>query len=101
MTQCVEFEVNCAISDNLQLIFGATRYVSEYNEGNAVNPNPLRTSVKFFTRYRLPLIPALTDGGGENRQHRVFIVSTTLYGTFGVKQGPFPGLDLFTGYLVT
>ncbi|XNM56154.1 hypothetical protein ACLK1Z_06510 [Escherichia coli] len=33
----MEFELNGAITDNWQLTFGATRYIAEDNEGNAVN----------------------------------------------------------------
>ncbi len=33
----VEFELNGAITDNWRLTFGATRYIAEDNEGNAVN----------------------------------------------------------------
>ncbi len=53
----VEFEVNGAINDNWQMTFGATRYVAE---DNSVTPNPNlpRTSVKLFTRYRLPAMPS-------------------------------------------
>lgn len=50
----VEFEVNGAITDNWQMTFGATRYVADDNDGNAVNPNLPRTTVKLFTRYNLP-----------------------------------------------
>ncbi|MDT0943588.1 TonB-dependent receptor, partial [Staphylococcus pseudintermedius] len=83
----VEFEVNGAITDNWQMTFGATRYVAEDNEGNAVNPNLPRTSVKLFTRYRLPAIPELTVGGGVNWQNRVYKDTTTPYGTFRAEQG--------------
>ncbi|MDI5448868.1 hypothetical protein MJL27_25555, partial [Salmonella enterica subsp. enterica serovar Anatum] len=41
-----------------------------------------RTSVKLFTRYRLPAIPELTVGGGVNWQNRVYKDTTTPYGTF-------------------
>lgn len=58
----VEFEVNGAITDNWQMTFGATRYVADDNDGNAVNPNLPRTTVKLFTRYNLPALPALTVG---------------------------------------
>nr|WP_252098957.1 hypothetical protein [Escherichia coli] len=58
----MEFELNGAITDNWQLTFGATRYIAEDNEGNAVNPNLPRTTVKMFTSYRLPVMPELTVG---------------------------------------
>ncbi|EOV4965339.1 ferric-rhodotorulic acid/ferric-coprogen receptor FhuE [Salmonella enterica] len=97
----VEFEVNGAITDNWQMTFGATRYVAEDNEGNAVNPNLPRTSVKLFTRYRLPAIPELTVGGGVNWQNRVYKDTTTPYGTFRAEQGSYALVDLFTRYQVT
>ncbi|EEN0867977.1 ferric-rhodotorulic acid/ferric-coprogen receptor FhuE [Salmonella enterica] len=94
----VEFEVNGAITDNWQMTFGATRYIAEDNEGNAVNPNLPRTSVKLFTRYRLP---ELTVGGGVNWQNRVYKDTTTPYGTFRAEQGSYALVDLFTRYQVT
>ncbi|MZT10849.1 TonB-dependent receptor, partial [Citrobacter amalonaticus] len=97
----VEFEVNGAITDNWQMTFGATRYVAEDNEGNAVNPNLPRTSVKLFTRYRLPVIPDLTVGGGVNWQNRVYTDTATPYGTFRAEQGSYALVDLFTRYQVT
>lgn len=85
----VEFEVNGAITDNWQMTFGATRYVAEDNEGNAVNPNLPRTTVKLFTRYRLPAMPELTVGGGVNWQNRVYSDTVTPYGTFRAEQGSY------------
>ncbi len=101
MSKGVEFEVNGAITDNWQMTFGATRYVAEDNEGNAVNPNLPRTSVKLFTRYRLPAIPELTVGGGVNWQNRVYKDTSTPYGTFRAEQGSYALVDLFTRYQVT
>ncbi|QLS65775.1 ferric-rhodotorulic acid/ferric-coprogen receptor FhuE [Citrobacter sp. RHBSTW-00881] len=97
----VEFEVNGAITDNWQMTFGATRYVAEDNEGNAVNPNLPRTTVKLFTRYRLPAMPELTVGGGVNWQNRVYSDKVTPYGTFRAEQGSYALVDLFTRYQVT
>lgn len=97
----VEFEVNGAITDNWQMTFGATRYVAEDNEGNAVNPNLPRTTVKLFTRYRLPAMPELTVGGGVNWQNRVYSDTVTPYGTLRAEQGSYALVDLFTRYQVT
>lgn len=97
----VEFEVNGAITDNWQMTFGVTRYVAEDNEGNAVNPNLPRTTVKLFTRYRLPAMPELTVGGGVNWQNRVYSDTVTPYGTFRAEQGSYALVDLFTRYQVT
>lgn len=97
----VEFEVNGAITDNWQMTFGATRYVAEDNEGNAVNPNLPRTTVKLFTRYRLPAMPELTVGGGVNWQNSVYSDTVTPYGTFRAEQGSYALVDLFTRYQVT
>ncbi|EMP0251463.1 ferric-rhodotorulic acid/ferric-coprogen receptor FhuE [Klebsiella michiganensis] len=97
----VEFEINGAITDNWQMTFGATRFVAEDNEGNAVNPNLPRTSVKLFTRYRLPVMPELTVGGGVNWQNRVYKDTATPYGTFRAEQGSYALVDVFTRYQVT
>ncbi len=97
----VEFELNGAITDNWQLTFGATRYIAEDNEGNAVNPNLPRTTVKMFTSYRLPVMAELTVGGGVNWQNRVYTDTVTPYGTFRAEQGSYALVDLFTRYQVT
>ncbi|MDU4312842.1 MAG: ferric-rhodotorulic acid/ferric-coprogen receptor FhuE [Klebsiella michiganensis] len=94
-------EINGALTDNWQMTFGATRFVAEDNEGNAVNPNLPRTSVKLFTRYRLPVMPELTIGGGVNWQNRVYKDTATPYGTFRAEQGSYALVDLFTRYQVT
>ena len=88
-------------STNWQLTFGATRYIAEDNEGNAVNPNLPRTTVKMFTSYRLPVMPELTVGGGVNWQNRVYTDTVTPYGTFRAEQGSYALVDLFTRYQVT
>ena len=97
----VEFEINGALTDNWQMTFGATRYVAEDSDGKAVNPNLPRTSVKLFTRYRLPVMPELTVGGGVNWQNRVYKDTVTPYGTFRAEQGSYALVDLFTRYQVT
>lgn len=98
----VEFEINGAITDNWQMTFGATRFIAEDNEGNAVNPNLPRTTVKLFTSYRLPVMPELTVGGGVNWQNRVHGSDTvTPYGTWRAEQGSYALVDLFTRYQVT
>ena len=97
----VEFELNGALTDNWQMTFGATRYVAEDNEGNAVNPNLPRTTVKLFTSYRLPSVPELTVGGGVNWQNRVYKDTATAFGTFRAEQGSYALVDLFTRYQVT
>lgn len=97
----VEFEINGAITDNWQMTFGATRFVAEDNEGNAVNPNLPRTSVKLFTRYRLPVMPELTVGGGVNWQNRVWSNVAVADGTLRAEQGSYALVDLFARYQVT
>ncbi len=97
----VEFELNGALTDNWQMTFGATRYVADDNEGNAVNPNLPRTSVKLFTRYRLPAMPKLTVGGGVNWQDRTYKDVSTAYGTWRAEQGSYAVVNLFSRYQVT
>jgi len=96
-----EFELNGALTDNLQLTFGATRYVARDNSGrfNAYQP---QTSFKLFTRYQLPMLSALTVGGGLNWQNRVFNDVTGPNGdTVRVYQGSYPLASLFARYQVT
>lgn len=97
----VEFELNGALTDNWQMTFGATRYIADDSDGNAVNPYLPRTSIKLFTRYRLPAMPALTVGGGVNWQNRVYSDVVTPYGTWRAEQGSYALVDLFTRYEVT
>lgn len=85
----------------MKSLYAATRFVAEDNEGNAVNPNLPRTSVKLFTRYRLPVMPELTVGGGVNWQNRVYKDTATPYGTFRAEQGSYALVDVFTRYQVT
>ena len=51
----VEFELNGAITDNWQLTFGATRYIAEDNEGNAVNPNLVRSLYSSYEPVKKPV----------------------------------------------
>lgn len=97
----VEFEINGALTDNWQMTFGATRYVADDAEGDAVNPNLPRTTVKMFTSYRLPTIQDLTVGGGVNWQNRIWSNVAVADGTLRAEQGSYALVDLFARYQVT
>ena len=97
----VELEVNGALTDNWQMTFGATRYVAEDSQGDAVNPNLPRTSVKLFTSYRLPMLQDLTLGGGVNWQNTTWANVSTANGTLRSEQGSYALVDLFARYQVT
>ncbi|QKJ87724.1 ferric-rhodotorulic acid/ferric-coprogen receptor FhuE [Paramixta manurensis] len=97
----IEFELNGALTDNWQMTFGATRYVAEDGEGKAFSPELPRTTVKLFTRYRLPMLPALTVGGGANWQNQVYKDADTPNGTWRARQGSYALVDLFARYEVT
>lgn len=97
----IEFEINGALTDNWQMTFGATRYVAKDSEGEAVNPNLPRTSVKLFTSYRLPMLQALTVGGGVNWQNHVWADVAVPSGTYRSEQGSYALVDLFARYKVT
>lgn len=95
-----EFEVNGAITDNLQLTFGATRFVARDSEGRYNSFMP-QTQLKLFTRYRLPMLPELTLGGGINWQNRVYKDATGPDGeTQRLYQGSYPLVDLFARYQI-
>lgn len=99
----VEFEINGAVTDNLQMTFGATRYVAKDGSGAALNPTQPQTSFKLFTHYRLPMLQQLTIGGGINWQNHTWDHvagpdgATTIY----ANQGSYALVDLFTRYQVT
>ncbi|WP_416413634.1 ferric-rhodotorulic acid/ferric-coprogen receptor FhuE [Pantoea sp. App145] len=96
-----EFELNGALTDNLQMTFGATRYVARDSDGR-YNPGQPQTEFKLFTRYQLPMLPDLTIGGGINWQNRVFEDDTAPDGsTQRVYQGSYPLANLFARYQVT
>ncbi|WP_294904614.1 ferric-rhodotorulic acid/ferric-coprogen receptor FhuE [Tatumella sp. UBA2305] len=99
----VEFEINGAVTDNLQLTFGATRYVAKDGSGNALQPTQPQTTFKLFGSYRLPSMPELTVGGGVNWQNHTWDSvagpggSSYLY----ADQGSYALVDLFGRYHVT
>lgn len=96
-----EFEVNGAVTDNLQLTFSATRYVANDNDGRYNSFAP-RTQFKLFSRYRVPELQDLTLGGGINWQNRVYQdVSGPDGETKRLYQGSYPLVDLFARYQVT
>ncbi|MFS2222793.1 ferric-rhodotorulic acid/ferric-coprogen receptor FhuE [Pantoea sp. B65] len=96
-----EFELNGALTDNLQMTFGATRYVARDASGR-FNSNMPQTSFKLFTRYQLPVQPDLTVGGGVNWQNRTFQDATGPDGeTRRVYQSSFPLANLFARYQLT
>ncbi|HEY0210877.1 ferric-rhodotorulic acid/ferric-coprogen receptor FhuE [Acerihabitans sp.] len=96
-----EFELNGAVTDNLQMTFGATRYVATDSTGR-FNSNMPQTSFKLFSRYQLPTMPALTLGGGANWQNRTFQDATGPDGeTTRIYQGSMPLVNLFARYQVT
>lgn len=97
----VELEVNGALTDNWQMTFGATRYLANDADGNPVNPNLPRTSVKVFTSYRLPMLQDLTVGGGVKWQNKVWANVSTADGNFRSEQGSLALVDLFARYQVT
>nr|WP_024964978.1 ferric-rhodotorulic acid/ferric-coprogen receptor FhuE [Pantoea sp. IMH] len=99
----VEFEVNGAITDNLQMTFGATRYVAQDGEGEDFNPNLPRTTVKLFTSYRLPMLQDLTLGGGVNWQTHTWdrVSGPGGNGSLYAEQGSYALVDLFGRYNVT
>ncbi|WP_455814188.1 ferric-rhodotorulic acid/ferric-coprogen receptor FhuE [Pseudomonas graminis] len=99
----IEFEINGAVTDNLQMTFGATRYVAKDGENQALNPTQPRTSLKLFTSYRLPMLQDLTVGGGVNWQTHTWdnVAGPDGNGTLYAEQGSYALVDLFGRYNVT
>ncbi|ELY5802648.1 ferric-rhodotorulic acid/ferric-coprogen receptor FhuE [Cronobacter sakazakii] len=97
----VELELNGALTDNWQLTFGASRYVAEAGDGVAVNPDQPRTTMKLFTRYQLPTLPALTVGGGARWQTKTWQDIVGPNGDTRISQNGYTEVDLFTRYQAT
>ncbi|MEI7366220.1 ferric-rhodotorulic acid/ferric-coprogen receptor FhuE [Pectobacterium sp. 1950-15] len=98
----IEFEVNGAVTDNLQMTFGGTRYVVDDRDGKSVNPEQPRTSFKLFTRYQLPTLPELTVGGGVNWQNGIWQEGSGPQNTtLRAEQGSYALVNLFSRYQVT
>ncbi|MDK1163658.1 ferric-rhodotorulic acid/ferric-coprogen receptor FhuE [Cronobacter sakazakii] len=97
----VELELNGALTDNWQLTFGASRYVAEAGDGVAVNPDQPRTTMKLFTRYQLPAMPALTVGGGARWQTKTWQDIVGPNGDTRISQNGYTVVDLFTRYQAT
>ncbi|ELY3802641.1 ferric-rhodotorulic acid/ferric-coprogen receptor FhuE [Cronobacter sakazakii] len=97
----VELELNGALTDNWQLTFGASRYVAEAGDGVAVNPDQPRTTMKLFTRYQLPTLPALTVGGGARWQTKTWQDIVGPNGDTRISQNGYTVVDLFTRYQAT
>ncbi|WP_039058096.1 ferric-rhodotorulic acid/ferric-coprogen receptor FhuE [Enterobacter sp. Bisph1] len=94
----VEFELNGALTDNLQLTFGASRFMAEDGDGIAINPEQARTTMKLFTRYQLPMLPALSVGGGARWQNKSWQDIKGPSGNMRITQSGYTVVDLFTRY---
>ncbi|CRH37593.1 hypothetical protein BN1183_CV_00930, partial [Pantoea ananatis] len=99
----IEFEINGAITDNWQMTLGGTRYIAEQRDGTAVKPDLPRTQLNVFTRYRLPMFPDLTVGGGVKWQTHVWSDNSAPEGngTWRAEQGSYALVNLFSRYQVT
>ncbi|WBU47658.1 ferric-rhodotorulic acid/ferric-coprogen receptor FhuE [Kosakonia pseudosacchari] len=97
----VEFELNGALTDNLQLTFGASRFMAEDGDGVAVNPEQARTTMKLFTRYQLPMLPELSVGGGARWQNKTWQDIKGPSGDMRITQSGYTVVDLFTRYQAT
>lgn len=97
----VEFELNGALTDNLQLTFGASRFMAEDGDGVAVNPEQARTTMKLFTRYQLPMLPELAFGGGARWQNKSWQDIKGPNGDTRITQSGYTVVDLFTRYQAT
>lgn len=99
----VEFEINGALTDNLQMTFGATRYVAKDGDKAALNPTQPRTSLKLFSSYQLPMLQDLTVGGGINWQTHTWdsVAGPDGASTLYAEQGSYALVDLFSRYRLT
>ncbi|KQN55562.1 ferric-rhodotorulic acid/ferric-coprogen receptor FhuE [Erwinia sp. Leaf53] len=97
-----EFELNGALTDNLQMTFGAARYVAKDASGARPNAFAPQTTFKLFSSYNLPMLSQLTVGGGVYWQDRTYQDATGPSGdTQRVFQGSYPLANLFARFQVT
>ena len=97
-----EFELNGAVTDNLQMTFGASRYVAKDASGARPNAFAPQTTFKLFSSYTLPMLSQLTVGGGVYWQDRTYQDTTGPSGdSQRVFQGSYPLANLFARYQVT
>ncbi len=96
----VELELNGALTDNWQMKFGAARYVAKDAADNRVNSQLPQTTLKWFTRYQLTMLPELTLGGGVNWQNGTFVDTSGPKGAERVHQGSYPLVNLFGRYQI-
>lgn len=94
-----ELELNGAVTDNLQLTFGASRFVATDSTGR-FNSHMPQTQLKLFSSYRLPVLPELTVGGGATWQNRTFQDVDGPNGKTRVYESSYPLANLFARYQV-
>ncbi len=97
----VDVELSGAMSENLDLAFGATHYTATDTDGPYSTDQP-RTQIKLFTSYRVPQWQPLTLGGGLNWQSRTFVEGAA--GPIGpqrFEQGSYTLASLFGRYQFT
>ncbi|MGI8463869.1 ferric-rhodotorulic acid/ferric-coprogen receptor FhuE [Pectobacterium punjabense] len=98
----IEFEVNGAVTDNLQMTFGGSRFVADDKDGKSINSYLPRTSLKLFARYQVPMLPDLTVGGGVNWQNGIWQEGSGPQNTtLRAEQGSYALVNLFSRYQVT
>lgn len=98
----VEFEVNGAVTDNLNMTFSASRYVAQDSSKDRINPQLPQTQFKLFSSYLVPAMPDLTIGGGITWQNATYQDATGPNGnTVRVVRGSYPLADLFARYQLT
>lgn len=97
----IELELNGALTDNLQLTFGASRYMAEDETGKALNPGQARTTMKLFTRYQLPMLSELAIGGGARWQNKTWQYIDGPNNISKITQSGYTVVDLFTRYQAT
>ncbi len=97
----VEFELNGKLTDDWLMTVGGSRFMAQAGDHTAINPWMPRTTLKLFTRYRLPILPALTLGGGVNWQNSTWQDVAGPQGAARIHQGSYALVDLFGRYQVT
>ncbi|ALM54842.1 ferric-rhodotorulic acid transporter [Halomonas huangheensis] len=101
VSEGIDFELNGAVTDNLDLTLGASHYTAIDSDG-PYNTDQPRTKVDLFGRYRVPHWQQLVVGGGLSWQSHTYTNDAAgPQGTTTFSQGSYTLADLFGRYQFT
>jgi len=102
-SQGYEIDIAGKILPDWDVSLGWSQFVAEDSEGEDVNTNHPRKTLKLFTKYRLPgELNKLSVGGGVNWESRRYVATTdTLNQNVILQQDPYSIVNLMARYEFT